>query len=147
MIELKDNVDEILRFFVIEADERGLALPLTLCVKGVVLAGDLISSETYGNKMIELLNVFEKDFDSNIPEDRIKKYKDIFFEYSDLMKKPNNEAKSNPKYIHLENIAIRNGQGPKLTVSNLWRGKISAIDGFFIGKNVTVREELVDNQP
>lgn len=146
MIELKDNVDEILRFLVIEAEERGLSIPLTLCVRGAIIAGDLINSEHYAKEMIDLLDLSDKEFDSNVPEERIKKYRDIFFEYSDLFKKPQNDVKNNPKYIHLGKIVIRNGSGPKLTVSNLWRGKISAIDGFFIGKNVTVSEELIDNK-
>jgi hypothetical protein len=101
--------------------------PITLLVGGVFISGVLIAGDEYFRLTADLMSSEGKQvhkhvlsFGSGYTEDR--------------------EAdKVNPDttFIHLKECSYSKGFG-LMKLNNLWRGRISTVDGFFLG---TLREE------
>ncbi len=118
---MKDN---ILEFFVQAANKRNFSLDLTLNVKGAVITGTMVSAKEYFNTLSEILE------DGN----------EIAQAVSEQLGKAGEGAEANPDseayYIHMKNAKVYCGDS-KPTPSKgeiLWRGKLTEVDGFFLGK-------------
>ncbi|WP_100408011.1 gas vesicle accessory protein GvpU [Bacillus solitudinis] len=116
--------DNILEFFVQAANKYDFSLDISLNVKGAVITGTLVSAKEY-------FDILSESFEdgSEIAQklsDRLTKAGDEFEAQDDV------EA----YFIHLKNTKVYCGDS-KPTPSRgkiLWRGKLSEVDGFFLGK-------------
>jgi hypothetical protein len=118
---MKDN---ILEFFVQAANKHDLSLDITLNVKGAVITGTMVSAKEYFNALSETLE------DGN----------EIAQAVSEQLEKAGEAAEANPDseayFIHMKNTKVYCGDS-KPTPSKgeiLWRGKLTEVDGFFLGK-------------
>ncbi|RFU67315.1 gas vesicle protein GvpU [Peribacillus saganii] len=115
--------DSILEFFVQSANKHDFSLDITLNVKGAVITGTMISAKEYFNALSE---TFE---DGN----------DLSQMLSEQLGQAGEEAqtyKSEAYFIHMKDTKVYCGDS-KPTPSKgkiLWRGKLSEIDGFFLGR-------------
>lgn len=118
---MKDN---ILEFFVHAANKHDFSLDITLNVKGAVITGTLVSAKEYFNTLSQ---TFE---DGN----------DVAQKLSEQLEIAGEAAQSNDDseihFIHMKETKVYCGDS-KPTPSKgdiLWRGKLSEVDGFFLGK-------------
>ncbi|MFP7478980.1 gas vesicle accessory protein GvpU [Terribacillus saccharophilus] len=115
--------DEILSFFVQAANHHDFSTDITLHVKGALVTGTIISAASYF---------------SNLKES-ISEENDIAKQLKEALEQAEESADSNQsdaEYIHLKNMATYVAES-KTTPSDadlLWRGKLSEIDGFFLGR-------------
>ncbi|KMJ57773.1 gas vesicle protein GvpU [Bacillus sp. LL01] len=122
--ELSASKDSILEFFVQAANIHGFSLDITLNVNGAVISGTLIPAKDYFETMSE---TFE---DGNEVAQKISDQLAAAGESFESSK----EAEAN--FIHLKNTKVYCGDS-KPTPSEgkiLWRGKLSEVDGFFLGR-------------
>lgn len=116
--------DSILEFFVQAANKHDFSLDITLNVKGSVITGTLISAKEYFTTLSE---TFEGGGE-------------IAQMLSEQLGKSGEAAENNDDpeahFIHMKETRVYCGDS-KPTPSKgeiLWRGKLSEIDGFFLGK-------------
>lgn len=116
--------DSILEFFVKASNKHDFSLDITLLVNGAVVTGTIVSAKEYFETLSES---FE---DGN----------DIAKALSEQLTKAGESVDSNTDeeahFIHLKNTHIYCGDS-KPTPSKgkiLWRGKLSEVDSFFLGK-------------
>ncbi|WP_175989919.1 gas vesicle accessory protein GvpU [Bacillus sp. Marseille-Q1617] len=118
------NKDSILEFFVQAANKHDFTLDITLNVNGAVITGTLISAKDYFDALSEN---FEdgSDVAQKLSEELVKAGEQV-----------DEGALSEANFIHLKNTKVYCGDN-KPTPSKgkiLWRGKLSEVDGFFLGK-------------
>ncbi|TMU83941.1 gas vesicle protein GvpU [Bacillus sp. BHET2] len=116
--------DSILEFFVQATNKHDFSLDITLNIKGAVITGTLVSAKEYFDSLSE---TFEdgSDVAQKLSEELAKAGESVDANQSD-------EA----HFIHLKNTKVYCGDS-KPTPSKgkiMWRGKISEVDGFFLGK-------------
>jgi len=122
--ELGARKDSILEFFVQAANSYDFSLDISLNVNGAVISGTLISAKDYFETMSE---TFE---DGNEIAQKISEQLAATGESFESSK----GAEAN--FIHLKNTKVYCGDS-KPTPSEgkiLWRGKLSEVDGFFLGR-------------
>ncbi|MGD6992576.1 gas vesicle accessory protein GvpU [Sutcliffiella horikoshii] len=122
--ELGARKDSILEFFVQAANSYNFSLDISLNVNGAVISGTLISAKDYFETMSE---TFE---DGNEIAQKISEQLAATGESFESSK----GAEAN--FIHLKNTKVYCGDS-KPTPSEgkiLWRGKLSEVDGFFLGR-------------
>ncbi|WP_404459126.1 gas vesicle accessory protein GvpU [Sutcliffiella horikoshii] len=122
--ELGARKDSILEFFVQAANNYDFSLDISLNVNGAVISGTLISAKDYFEAMSE---TFE---DGNEIAQKISEQLAATGESFESSK----GAEAN--FIHLKNTKVYCGDS-KPTPSEgkiLWRGKLSEVDGFFLGR-------------
>ena len=123
-VETSAGKDSILEFFVQASNKHAFSLDITLNVKGAVITGTLVSAKEYFN---ELSETFEdgSDVAQKLSEELTKAGEAV-----------DESSMAEAHYIHLKNTKVYCGDS-KATPSRgkvLWRGKLSEIDGFFLGK-------------
>ncbi|KMK95800.1 gas vesicle accessory protein GvpU [Rossellomorea marisflavi] len=116
--------DSILEFFAIAANKHDFSLDITLNLKGAVVTGTMISATEYFSTLSE---AFEEG--SEVAQK-------VSEELSGAGEAVEENQPSEANFIHLKNAKVYCGDS-KPTPSKgkiLWRGKLSEIDGFFLGK-------------
>ncbi|WP_409274780.1 gas vesicle accessory protein GvpU [Neobacillus sp. SCS-31] len=119
----KDNVLEV---FVQAANKHNYNLDITLNVKGAVITGTLVSAKEYFESLSQ---AFE---DGGDIEEKLSEMLINAGEAAD------SDAHDTANFIHLTNTRVYCGDS-KSTPSKgefLWRGKLSEVDGFFLGRIV-----------
>jgi hypothetical protein len=122
--DLNVNNDNILQTFLHAANTHDFSLDITFTVKGAVISGTMISAKNYFAKLSETFeegNVVAKELSGQLAK------------ASQAIK---HDHTSKGQYVHLENVKVYIGDS-KPTPSTgdiLWRGKLSEIDGFFLGR-------------
>jgi hypothetical protein len=127
--------DHILEAFVSAANTFEFSMNISLMVKGIIVCGDIISGEEYFDRCatkitsvggviaIELGNVLKKISTT---------YK------KDYQEEPNAPEKPYINFIHLKNVQYYVPGNPPLPLTRneneLWRGKLSSVDGFSFGR-------------
>lgn len=115
--------DSILEFFVQAANKYHFSLDITLNVKGAVITGTMISAGEYFSTLSE----------------RFADGNDIAQMLSEQLGKAGEASQDNDSeayFIHMKETKVYCGDS-KPTPSKgeiVWRGKLSEIDGFFLGK-------------
>jgi hypothetical protein len=122
--DLDPSVDWLLRTMV-RAANAGPASgqqSVTLCVKGLVVTGRIISADAY------LKQVF--DVGKTPAEDQTSDQSAIAEALEDAASKPT----PLPEYIHLQNAQVYVGNAVVPTTGGtLWRGRLREVDGFSLG--------------
>jgi hypothetical protein len=142
--------DEVLEFLVRKVEETGVGIAITLCVNGLVVTGTTMRSRLYFDEMSKLFDTsdsrkFEFSTDDPIERDIGKKY---FQDYKEFMQRKGAESHNakevNSKFIHLSRVMIYpTDEFPSSDFRHpvtglLWRGRLSSVDGFFIGEPATL---------
>ncbi|WP_043930208.1 gas vesicle accessory protein GvpU [Bacillus sp. EB01] len=121
-----ETKDTVLELFVQAANNHSFNLDITLNVKGAVITGTIISAKEYFESLSETV-----EDGSDVAE----KLSEML---SNAAESVGSESQAEASYIHLKNANVYVGDS-KPTPSKgdiLWRGKLSEIDGFFIGRIV-----------
>lgn len=106
---------------------------ITLTVGGNMISGSLISHKDYFTSMSESLS---KPFESDGPE-TAEAMKELILSFSPQPHAGENE--NSPQYLHLKDARIyTNSNAPISPTGVLWRGKISAVEGFSFGRIAVV---------
>ena len=127
--------DDYLEFLVDTANSLpGMPmLPITLLVKGLVVTGFLASGRDYFNSVsAQIADVFA------VKDERRERMITVFGGraefYKENLQSPEPEA-SEPLFIHLAKARVFNGTVamPTNEAGVWWRGRLSEVDGFFLG--------------
>ncbi|WP_139377058.1 gas vesicle accessory protein GvpU [Halobacillus hunanensis] len=120
----EDTKDNILEFFVKASNKHGFELDISLLVNGAIVSGTMVSAKEYFENLSE-------SFEDG---------SDLSQELSNQLAQAGESAESNndgeAHFIHLKNTRVYCGDS-KPTPSKgkiLWRGKLSEVDSFFLGK-------------
>ncbi|MDV2684655.1 gas vesicle accessory protein GvpU [Alkalihalophilus lindianensis] len=123
--EVSARKDSILQFFVQAANKHNFSLDITLNVKGSLISGTLVSAKEY---LDELSESFEGG-------------NEVAQKVSNELSKASEEAESGSSlpevsFIHMKHtkVFIGDSKSTPSTGKILWRGKLSEVDGFFLGK-------------
>ncbi len=123
--------------WLIRLTDGGLEMGVTLSVGGLLVTGTLIHRQTYFREFGELLgSTLEGVFSPSLAND-IKQSIQSFGEDADGT--PGEAESTAPwqpaHYVHLENARMITPGQPGIPTHEgvLWRGKVSAIDGFMLG--------------
>lgn len=132
--------DRFLAALVEEANVYNVAPSLTLCVGGLLITGDLTSTavylRAYGEEMDRALSI-------QLRREPTGEFAAPYREMADAAEKAWANKRDNPAadepvatYICLENARYFNPSGGYIPVHDgmYWRGKISAVDGFSLGR-------------
>ena len=116
--------DNILEFFVKAANLHDFSLDITLNVKGAVITGTMVPAKEYFDTLSE---IFE---DGNEVAQKLSE------QLSRAGESALSDGGSEANFIHMKETKVYCGDS-KSTPSKgeiLWRGKLSEVDGFFLGK-------------
>lgn len=123
--------DWFLRELVSFVNDFGIEISVTLQVGGVQVTGMMISGEKYFKLTAD---EFGGAFSNSVLGD---KFKCLINGYADsVSSKPDEQERPAPSYIHLSNAHLYSPGGEipaKQGKPILWRARISAVDGFYIG--------------
>ena len=153
--------DEILEFFVQKVEETSIGFSVTLTIGGLVVEGELVRSnlyydylsrlfETYTDKSAEGKtieeNIFKPKTTDLIELETLDEYQKDWKEFVIELRSKKDKNNSSPKYIHLHNVEIWEIFSTEPFRFKYWRGKLSSIDGFSLGRSS--KQTLVkDEQP
>ena len=117
--------------------EIGVPFPLTLTVGGILVTGEVIGEGEYFDIVIERTGSLARELGAG--EESIATITEFVWglSHASADRKVQEEGASHPlEYIHLRNAFFVAGSGfiPQSEEGFLWRGKISEIDGFIMGK-------------
>ncbi|MGD6960025.1 gas vesicle accessory protein GvpU [Rossellomorea aquimaris] len=123
-LESGTGKDSILEFFVQASNKHDFSLDITLNVKGAVITGTLVSAKEYFDSLSETF------------EDGSEVAQKLSEELAKVGESVDENQSAEAHFIHLKNTKVYCGDS-KPTPSKgkiMWRGKISEVDGFFLGK-------------
>jgi hypothetical protein len=115
--------DSILEFFVQAANKHDFSLDITLNIKGAVITGTMVSAQEYFNTLSETIG--DESEIAQMVSEQLRKTGEAA-----------QSADSEAYFLHMKDTKVYCGDS-KPTPSKgkiLWRGKLSEIDGFFLGK-------------
>jgi hypothetical protein len=139
-IDELDDVDFVLQALAKAANDVGFRMGITLSVGGALITGTLVGGREY-------FEHFGREFkDAYYPahapdEESLGRLNEVF---DDLAKRydkaslaedhPNAHVELRPAYIHLRKAQVIHGDLRIPTSERgLWRGRLTAVDGFFLG--------------
>ncbi|KEZ53323.1 gas vesicle accessory protein GvpU [Metabacillus indicus] len=116
--------DSVLEFFVQASNKHGFALDITLNMNGAVISGTMISAKEYFDTLSETF------------EDGSEVAQNLSEQLSRASESIEENGSGEAHFIHLKNTKVYIGDS-KSTPSKgqiIWRGKLSEVNGFFLGK-------------
>ena len=124
------SLDQLLQVIVEHTNANiGNQHPITLTVGGNLVSGLLIAADAYIDAVAdEFASDFKKEDGT---ADRIR---DMILGMKYI---PNEDAEKNvpPQFIHLMDAEVYTSSGrPIVSGGSLWRGKLSSVDGFSLGR-------------
>lgn len=133
MMEEKSEIKDAILYTLISLvnnEEYGVELGVTVSVKGTVISGLLVGYDKYLKGIEETFNI-----PGNEAAQSIGKVFGLLSEqlHEDTDEQENEEDKSEPQFIHLKDAIIFNSNLPINSQGVWWRGKLSSIDGFSFG--------------
>ncbi|SFR33244.1 hypothetical protein SAMN04488005_0460 [Yoonia tamlensis] len=130
-VKLENSQDWFLEHIIGDFVNKGLDIGVTLNVGGVVVSGMLINGKKYFEALAENMDIQEGEI-SKLLGGHWKGYAAVYEKPDDA---PEDWVPNPIGYIHLANAKIHApGQSPIPSNDGvLWRGKLSSVDGFFIG--------------
>ncbi|MBC8994964.1 gas vesicle protein [Pseudomonas sp. N40(2020)] len=122
------QVDWLLQWLSGFINDTNIRIGVTLTVGGNMVTGTLIPHEAYFERLATDISTPFADTD---PEGQEALYKRIIG-----FGKADPEVENLPnQYVHLDNARVHTGGNQILpSQGTLWRGKVSAIDGFILGE-------------
>ncbi len=122
------QVDWLLQWFVKLVGSLNIEIGITLTVGGRVISGNLISHQAYFDKLAEDASA---PFARIASEETAETMKKLILAY-----KPGAPSEGEPaaQYLHLKDCQLFTNEAQPVGTGALWRGKISAVDGFTLGR-------------
>jgi hypothetical protein len=141
--------DEILEFLVKKVDQTGVGSGITLCVNGLIVTGTLMRSQLYYDEMFRFFDDTEITTKDKSDIEQGRKYYEEYKRFMKEMKEKSNPEKreDNPEFIHLSDVMIYPSSDllhPFYT--DLWRGRLSSVDGFYIGYQRELKRLSEENE-
>lgn len=123
------QVDWVLQWLSGFINDANLRMGVTLTVGGNMITGTLIPHETYFERLAT-------DISTPFAETDPEAQKALYNRFVDFGKPVDPAIESLPnQYIHLDNARVHTGGNQILpSKGTLWRGKLSAVDGFILGE-------------
>jgi len=140
LFDQPEGTDWFLAYFVWLADGFSIEQNVTLTVGGSLMSGMLISGRTYFEELGTLLknigNMHVKSGEDG--KELLESLAETYSNFSQVYPKPAPDSEREFRkvgYIHMRNAKIFTADGKAMPNPDgmLWRGKMSAIDGFMIG--------------
>lgn len=134
------GIDFALRSISYLANTVNFEVPITLQVKGLTITGRVISGARYFDGINGVYKRSVESWEDDEAKKQFHRWIDLLFP---LEEEPGTDEEVGLKlqmedvlFIHLEDTFIFTGEHkiPTSKEGVLWRGKLSAVDGFFIGK-------------
>lgn len=122
-------------------DESFVEYPITLQVGGLLVSGHLTSGRNYFEGFAdELKTGFDKvpALQESDNEKFVSPFRMIakeFYDNSEELTDEQVEASNNPGFIHLRNARVFHPNGTPIPINKpvWWRGRLDAVDAFFLG--------------
>ena len=123
-----DRPDHLLRLLSRLASQAGLEMALRLFTSAGVISGTLVGGASYFREIVA--TIVPEGATDDAPRDVIA---GLFTQVGDGYQNTNRDEEPTVAYIHMKDCWLYSpGQGP-LEVG-LWRGRLSSIDGWALGK-------------
>lgn len=124
--------DQFLIESVLNLAELGAEVPLTLNVQGLTISGICIGSHEYMNQMLGVFKRVYWEVGEDVSQALIDRAKKHYPSSEEVLRK----GQITKHYVHLADARIVSPGGEPIPGNEgvLWRGKISSVDGFFIGQ-------------
>jgi hypothetical protein len=126
----------------VEFAEKGLRLPIILSVGGTTIEGTLISEDEYFERLSELVQAGSPDQTEQAedlrevlrgaPIDAVESAMREIDEGADPEETRTIREMVSSLYIHLKDTQILLPYGDVIGMAAPWRGKLSAVDGFWL---------------
>jgi hypothetical protein len=118
-------------------------VPLTLCVKGMLVSGVLASGRAYFTECAQTVAAratHSRESDRRHLRDYIAAFGALYVTEADDAGPDSDEdaAKTLPEFIHLRGARI--GGADTTAPTDWWRGRIAEVDGFFLGTRSDVTQ-------
>ncbi len=131
--------DRFLEYLVQQVEETGIGFSVTLCIRGLVVYGNMIRSKIYYDLVSEIFNKSNLTSSTQDPNE-IKMADDYFESYQEFVKDMRKFSQVDSfNYIHLEHARIIS-PGFEPIITGAWRGKISSVDAFSLGHEEIKKE-------
>ncbi|WP_280768084.1 gas vesicle accessory protein GvpU [Salipaludibacillus daqingensis] len=121
---VRPEVDSVLQLLTETTNTENYSVDMTLNVKGTLVTGTVIST-------IEYLTSLADEFSE---ENEVEK--NIYQKLTEAVASLEEEQEPEVNYVHMKDAKMFSESGKSLPSkgSVLWRGKLSDVDGFFLGK-------------
>jgi hypothetical protein len=136
-----NNTDEIIRYFIKQVEEIDASITITLYINGQIITGKIISYSEYLNNVLQMFKLFEDYIDSKngelMKEERstLNRFLENTDRFIQELESRNIQTQQNfNNFIHLDKVLIYSGYGQNPLISSVWRGRISSIHAFSVGK-------------
>ena len=132
------HIDWFLQNLAHLADEGGVGLPITLMIPSGTVSGNMISGAQYFRELAK--KVSEPLLETPNLESLAKDLYDFIHQNVEIYDRERKEDEMTPEdlpvFIHLENAKFYLVPENPIPSNDgiLWRGKISSVSGFFMGK-------------
>jgi hypothetical protein len=128
---VRSKEDGLLAIMIQLANSEVMEFSITLIVKGIVVAGQVIGYKRYYDGLIKVLShakVIDKSNESS--SQAHDKLVEMFEEFKDMAVQ---ETPHGPTFIHLEKASVVNDREGNLLPPSYWRLKFDSIDGYMLG--------------
>ncbi len=135
VMDQPDGTDWFLAWIIGHAESFGLDQGITLTVGGRLITGRVVSPKAYFD--LARAAVQDGSFGGEGGEQMKSILADSYGQWAELFPDVGAPIGSGKfAYIHLKEAKVWNGNGTYLPTNGggLWRGKLSAVDGFFLGE-------------
>jgi hypothetical protein len=124
------QIDWLLQWFVKFANQTSTTTGVTLTVGGAQISGDLISHQSYFEQLADIYSRAFLKLDG-VDVDQVKQ---LILSFKPAPDAPDDKASPPCQYLHLSNVTVLSGSQQLAIQNGLWRGKITAVDGFILGR-------------
>jgi hypothetical protein len=127
--------DWFLEYFVKLVNESEASLTISLVIGGSIITGELVGVKTYFAGLArEIANATSAEL-GQVFIDRFSDFAEVSMTNTDNDNSNSDEIVAPTRFIHLRNAKIVQSREGALPDNHgvWWRGKIQAVDGFFIG--------------
>ena len=121
---IESSKDSILEFFTQASNKHDFALDITLNVNGALITGTTISAKEYFDTLSDSIG------NGNEVAQKLSE------KLADAGQSIEDAADAQTNFIHLKNTKVYLGDSNPTPSQGkiVWRGKLSEVDGFFLGK-------------
>lgn len=130
----------LLEYYVKKAEEMELGISMTLYVNGLIIEGITTSQKRYYEDIWTVLTSANSSDESN--RDKMEIVNSSLRGFMQLETEKEKTPESVPEYIYLTKVKMYRGSAEDFILTPHWVGKLSSVDGFYIG----IREDEGDSE-
>jgi hypothetical protein len=125
------QTDWLLQWLVKFINQTSTKIGVTLTIGGSQIAGDLTSHDEYFALVADAFSEGFRKFDGV----DVAQLKELMLSFNSPPKVAEDQDAPAFQYLHLSNVSVISGGNPLVFNNGLWRGKISAVEGFMLGRD------------